>query len=83
MVGDEPAPRRDDAGRVAAHPLHVDEVHVRGAGAERLAQELELARADHDQHRLTALETLVDEGQGAVDELIVAFIENGLVMKGR
>ncbi len=83
MVGDEPAPRRDDARRVATHHLHVDEVHLRGAGGERLAQELELARADHDQHRLIALETVMDEGQGAVDELIVALVENGLVMKGR
>ena len=79
----EPAPGRDDARRVAPDHLHVDQVHVGGATGERRAQQLELTRADHDEHRLAARETLMDEGRGTVDELIVALIKNGLVMKSR
>jgi hypothetical protein len=58
-------------------------VNIRRATAERGAQELELARADHHEDRLAVLEAAMNEGQRAVDELIVARVENGFVMKGR
>ena len=83
IVGNEPAPGRDDARRVAPDHLHVDQVNIRGATAERGPQELELARADHHQDRLAALETAMNESQRAVDELIVAVVKNGFMMKGR
>ena len=56
---------------------------VGGLTGERRAQQLELALADHDQDRLAAREAGMNEGQGVVDELIVALIENSLMMKGR
>ena len=62
--------------------FHVDPVNIRRATAERGAQELELARADHHEDRLAALEAAMNERQGAVNELMIALVKNGFVMKG-
>ena len=47
-----------------------------------IAQKLELSAPHHHQHRLAALQAVLDEGTRALDELVIARVEHGLVMKG-
>jgi hypothetical protein len=83
VVGNEAAPSRDDARGVAADHLDVRELHVVRALAKRLAEERELPRPHHRQHRLAAVETLLGECAARGDEVLVAVVEKRLVMEGR
>src|SRR5581483_10368925 len=79
MVPHEAAPRRDDARRVLPELAHVGVPDAFVLAGERLAQQLDLPRVDDDERRLAPLEPLAQEAGGAVDEVVVARIEEGLV----
>jgi hypothetical protein len=81
VLRQEAGPGGNDPRRVPAHNLHVLQMHVARPLAQRLPQQLELARADHDQHGLAALESGQHEVAAAVDELAVAGVEEGLVVE--
>ena len=66
------------AGLRADH-VHVRELHALGVRPERLTKLLELVRERDDQSRLVRLEARSDERNAALDELVVAGVEECLV----
>ena len=79
--GHELAPGGDDARGVAAEALHVGEAHAVGVGAERSAQQLDLVVADGHEDRAVQVDRRAQVGQQAGEVLLVARVEDRLVME--
>jgi hypothetical protein len=72
MLVHEVAPRWDDAGRIGADIGHVGEIDPIRISIQLRTQQVDLGRADNDQHRLPGNQTFADERQRALDELVLA-----------
>ena len=79
LLVDELLQRRDDASRVSPQPGHVDQRDVVEAGAEGLAHLLQPGGRQRDHDRLAQGEPLLDEGDGAGQERLVAAVGQRLV----
>ncbi|CAM5724908.1 hypothetical protein SFUMM280S_09540 [Streptomyces fumanus] len=62
--------------------LHVHQADRAGVGAERVAQQRQLLAGHRDGHRFAARQTLVDEGDGAGEVLVVVAVEQRGVHEG-
>jgi hypothetical protein len=58
---------------------HVGELHVRGVGAELLAEPVDLPGRDDDERRLAERHALEQERRGRGDEGVVAVVEQRFV----
>ena len=72
-------PGGDDPARVAAQLGHVDELHLVGVAAERVAQRREAAALEGHEHRLVALQPAAHERHGAVEQPVDAVVQQGFV----
>ena len=80
--GHEVPPGRDDARRVRADVGHVGEQDVVGIAAERVAQRLDLGRADDDERRLAGRDAVAEERAHPGDERVAPGVHERLVTEG-
>jgi hypothetical protein len=79
VLFDEVLPGRDDPRRVRTDLRHVGKEHLRGLAVQRIPEELDLAGRDDDEHRLALRDPLANKRRDAVDEALVARVEERLM----